>query len=215
LSSAGNKLIDTVKDLTLNGHQRWENGDEACIELFGGNSVPQAKEFTHRVMHDLCRLGRSYHRRSSTANIDTKRFDPWNVPRFKGLQATIEDGKHENNKSGDNAAEVVQEEVIKNEEVSPSPQHPVFPDTERKSFPSIPKNPSTELTQHKATNSFKTPTVPRPADYKTPPRGPSFSPITPPAHPAAEATNDATNAAPSHPPLQHEAKPAPTEAQEE
>lgn len=34
--------------------------------------------------------------------------------------------------------------------------------------------------------SFRTPTVPRPEGYETPPHGPSFSPITPPAQPATE-----------------------------
>ena len=57
----------------------------------------------------------------------------------------------------------------------------------------------TQYTAHTATSSFKPPTAPRPADYKTPPRGPSFSPITPPQ--VVADTN--SNAAPPHPPLQY------------
>jgi hypothetical protein len=78
-----------------------------------------------------------------------------------------------------------------------------------------------------------------PADYKTPPHGPSFTPITPPAHPASETKNNTSSTDPSHPPLEHDDEkrfrkhvssipfedndsmlsmfetPAPTEAQEE
>ena len=44
--------------------------------------------------------------------------------------------------------------------------------------------PATTAPQH--SSSFRTPTIPRPEGYKTPPRGPSFSPITPPAQLATE-----------------------------
>jgi hypothetical protein len=44
--------------------------------------------------------------------------------------------------------------------------------------------------------------VPRPADYKTPPRGTSFSPITPPAQGATEPNINNTTALPTHQPLQ-------------
>jgi hypothetical protein len=93
--SAGNSLADKVEDLRADGYERWESGDEASIELFGENGIPQAKVFTRRAIHDLTRLGRSWRVRSASGNIDIKRFDSKEVPRLVELQATIEDVRKE------------------------------------------------------------------------------------------------------------------------
>ncbi|GAB7333720.1 hypothetical protein MBLNU13_g05257t1 [Cladosporium sp. NU13] len=61
---------------------------------------------------------------------------------------------------------------------SPLEYTPVDADNEPSHLPAI--------TPPQHSSSFRTPTVPRPEGYKTPPRGPSFSPITPPAHLATE-----------------------------
>ena len=104
--------------------------------------------------------------------------------------------------------EVISPKAIKIEPVEPSLQDPIFPSIERKSTPLCTLKTSTSLMQHTATaNSFKAPTAPRLADYKIPPRGPSFLPITPPQQDVAETNSNNNlnpNTAPPHPPLQYD-----------
>lgn len=81
---------------------------------------------------------------------------------------------------------------------SPLESAPVVPDNERKSScageASQSKTdtitasdpPAPTPTARPQSSSFRTPTVPRPEGYSTPPRGPSFSPITPPGQLAIE-----------------------------
>jgi hypothetical protein len=145
LCSAGNSLADNIEDLRADGYERWESGDEASIELFSENGIPQAKVFTQRAIHDLTRLGRSWRVRSASGDIDTERFDPKEVPRLVELQATIEDVRKEDIKEEDDKIEVikrehikkedVQNKVIKKEDVESSPQGPVLSSIERKPVP--------------------------------------------------------------------------------
>ena len=79
---------------------------------------------------------------------------------------------------------------------SPFEYVPVDADNERKFFnhgnfcqshtDNITASHLPAITAPQNSSSFRTPIVPRPEGYKTPPRGPSFSPITPPAHLATE-----------------------------
>jgi len=222
LAAAGNYLIDQIEDLRFEGHGQWESGDEASIQQFGRLAVPQGKEFLRRVLRELASLGTKWHLSSTRAGIDTQPFDPNHVPRLLELETPIVGVKMEDSETDDAKKEAVQEdvaekeilkeaviepEVIKTEAVKPPPQDTVLPSIECKSTTLYTLKPSTLLTRHTATNSFKTPTTPRPADYKTPPRGPSFSPITPPQA-VAETNNNSnsnsnSNIAQPHPPLQY------------
>ncbi|GAB7334142.1 hypothetical protein MBLNU13_g06213t1 [Cladosporium sp. NU13] len=202
LAAAGNYLIDQIKDLRSKGHEQWETGDEASIQQFGRLSVPKGKEFLKAVTREMASLGTKSHLSSARAGIDTQPFDPYQVPFLVEFELPIEDVEREDCETGDVEKVAVQEDtveedvvekeaiepkVIKTEAVEPSPQDTVLPSIE-------------------PTNSFKTPTVPRPADYKTPPHGPSFSPITPPQAIAKNNTNsnnDSPNTASLRPPLQH------------
>lgn len=216
LSTAGNKLIERIEDLRFHGYEQWETGDEASVQLFGRLGVPKCKKVLQNVMREFASLGTKWHVSSTLASIDTQPFNPDQVPRLVELEAVIEDVKME-----DVEAEVVKKEdatkdavtneavkmeAIKNEIIEPSPPGPGFLSIEGKynSFTSWELSPA--LTQQKATSSFKTPTEPRPAGYRTPPRGPSFSPITPPqgVTESNSNTNDSNNpnTAPPNQPLQ-------------
>ena len=67
LARAGNKPIDRIEDLRWEGHERWETGDEASIQVFGRNGVPQGKEFLRNVMRELASLGTTSHLSSAPA----------------------------------------------------------------------------------------------------------------------------------------------------
>jgi len=224
LSTAGNNLMETIEDLRLDGHERWETGDTASVELFGRLAVPQAKEFLQNVMSELASLGTTSHANSDHTIIDTRRFDLDRVPLLVKREATDGDVKMEDVETKDIKKEdvdpggikpesikpeIISPKAIKTESISPPPQDPIFPSIERQSTPLCTLKTSTSLTQHTATtNSFKPPTAPRPSAYKTPPRGPSFSPITPPKQTITETntnnnTNPNPNTTPPHPPLQY------------
>lgn len=180
LSAACDKLSGTVEDHRLNpGHERWETGDEASIELFGELSVRQAKEFLQRVMHELAYLG-IQDSTQSTSTIDAQLFDLDWRPLLPADQAA----------PGDDTS------------VVPLPEDHIAVSTERKSSTRTSRWKHTSNVTV-AVNSFKTPTAARPPCYQTPPRGPSCSPITPASRRHTEASNDDSNTNSPHPPYQH------------
>lgn len=175
LAAAGNSLTDQIENLRVEGHEQWETGDEASIQQFGRFAVPQGKEFMRNVLRELGSLGT-----------------------FEADDVEKEDVEQESLKEGVIQKEVIGRKAIKTEAVETPLQDTALPSIEcRSTLLFLPENQHI-LNKNTATNSFKTPTVPRPADYKTPPRGPSFSPITPP-----QPNNVSSSTVPPHPPLQY------------
>lgn len=154
LARAGNKPIDRIEDLRWEGHERWETGDEASIQVFGRNGVPQGKEFLRNVMRELASLGTTSHLSSAPAITDTQRFDPDQVPRLQdfeepGADVNMEDfknhAKKDDVKEEEDKKETIEPKAFKTEAVEPSPQDPVVPSIEGKSLPVVPGT-STALT---------------------------------------------------------------------
>ena len=140
LSTAGNRLIDTIEDLRLDGHDQWETGDEASIQQFGELSTAQGKKHLRVVIRELASLGTKWHVSSVSANIATQRFDPSHIPRLVEFETVVEDGKVEDYEPEDSKKEIIVKEVIKKDLTAPteafesSPQDPVLPSIESKSI---------------------------------------------------------------------------------
>lgn len=144
LSTASNKLVETIEELRFKGQEQWETGDDASYQQFGNISVPQGKEFLRDVIRELASLGTKWHTSSTSASIDTQRFDPDHVPRLVEFEAVIEDGKVEDVEPEDFKKAVPMKEAvkkdstapefIKTEAIEPSPQDPVLSSIESKSI---------------------------------------------------------------------------------
>ena len=203
LAAVGNYLVDRIEDLRFKGHEQWETGDEASIQQFGRLSVPQGKDLYGRCCVSLLPWARNctllQHARASTlsASIQTWYHVLWNskhrirASRWKTRRRTMSGWKMPRSKP---SSLCHRDQFSQVSRVSRSFQIQRF---------------SPSLMQHAATSSFKPPTAPRPADYKTPPRGPSFSPVTPPPWAIAETNsnshnnNNNYNPIPPHAPLQY------------